>query len=73
MTTANSEINVNDYTVLAKDNCNKCYGRGYSGTNILTGQKVPCRCLKFVKKPEAPDSNVTVLGDESDQLPSSGV
>lgn len=27
-----------------KDNCHRCYGRGYIGTND-EGCKVPCRCV----------------------------
>ena len=29
---------------LAKHNCPKCYGRGYTGIDTATGKKIPCNC-----------------------------
>jgi len=29
-------------------NCKKCYGRGYKGTDLLTKEKIPCKCLKKI-------------------------
>lgn len=32
-----------------KKDCKKCYGRGYTGTKVATGEPVPCICI-FEKK-----------------------
>lgn len=36
----------------ARNNCKRCFGRGFSGTNFLTKEKIMCRCLKFIRKVE---------------------
>lgn len=34
-------ITIND----PKPSCNKCYGRGYSGTDFNTKMPIPCKCI----------------------------
>lgn len=34
----------------AKTNCYKCYGRGYIGRDVKNDYKIPCKCLRFVKR-----------------------
>ena len=31
----------------AKPSCKKCYGRGWIGKNVKTGQLVPCKCVNW--------------------------
>ena len=33
-------------------NCRACYGRGYIGKNLTTGEIVPCKCLTVKNKIE---------------------
>ena len=33
-------------------NCKACYGRGYIGKNLTTGEIVPCKCLTLKAKIE---------------------
>lgn len=32
--------------VKPKSSCVHCYGRGYEGTDLVTGKKIICRCVK---------------------------
>jgi hypothetical protein len=33
-------------------NCRACFGRGYIGRNLMTGEIVPCKCLTLKAKVE---------------------
>ena len=35
-----------------KNNCNHCYGRGYTSRDVLKDEYILCRCLKPVPKVE---------------------
>lgn len=44
-------------------NCRACYGRGYIGKNITTGELVPCKCLKLKAKIEHQEVAPTAADD----------
>ncbi len=35
--------------------CRRCYGRGYTGRDLVTGNMIICRCVK--PRPVSPKSN----------------
>jgi hypothetical protein len=45
-------------------NCRACYGRGYTGKNLTTGEIVPCKCLKLKAKIEHHEVTPTTAIDE---------
>lgn len=52
---------LDDIIFLAKKDCKKCHGRGYTGFRVLEQHLEPCKCLKTVKN----DANLfTLLGKD---------
>jgi hypothetical protein len=56
------QVVVAKFKSLAKPACRKCHGRGYTGTNVKTGQLMPCRCYvkAYIKKEAAKDGRQVV-------------
>jgi len=42
----------------ARITCKACYGRGYIGRNLTTGEIVPCKCLTLKAKVEHTEAAV---------------
>lgn len=54
-----------DFDIHAKITCKACYGRGYIGRNLTTGEIVPCKCLKLKAKVEHREEPPTEDGHTS--------
>ncbi len=39
-----------------RKNHKKCFGRGYMGYDVKTGELIKCSCLKVLEEPKATDS-----------------
>lgn len=35
-----------DFKLMAKNTCNKCYGRGWIGQDKRTGKYILCKCVR---------------------------
>ena len=70
MTRLKESYDPNKHLIVSKPNCPKCYGRGYVGTNLTTGQKQLCKCLRLAYKPIPEEEPVTIVQpDEPEDLP----
>lgn len=47
-----AEIKPVKTVAIARRNCRRCFGRGYSGREVKTGYYIRCSCVKIVEVKE---------------------